>query len=138
MNTPTHASARLAAAFWLLAAAWLCANIRPGTLSAMFEWLADSRHFSHQERLAADVAALLGGEKPVASVAESEASHEPAPPLPVVPENAFKKLEAPLGRSVQVAAASCRRVDFLTENLRTGGEGRAAQPHGPPRPSGVG
>jgi hypothetical protein len=49
--------------FWLLIAAWVCANSPQAATYAVLDWVASARHFSHQQQLAREVAHLLAGEK---------------------------------------------------------------------------
>lgn len=79
--------------FWVLVLAWFCANT-PGRLSyECAVWMAHARHFSHQERLKADVASLLGGHKanPLAALARSCA--EPQPAAPAAATESLQKID---------------------------------------------
>jgi len=50
--------------FWLLIAAWFCANVPPTTTLHACAWLKGAGHFSHQQELRLSVAALLSGHAP--------------------------------------------------------------------------
>jgi hypothetical protein len=137
MNARSPHHARLAATFWLLATAWICANIRPGVPGALLSWLSESARFSHQQRLTSQVAELLGGQKPVAASAHSESpSKPPANPLALA-DSTFKKLEVPLTRPTRLLARASVTIRFSNAELGLTGWDRAAPPHGPPRAGNV-
>lgn len=79
--------------FWLLVAAWFCANAPQRLTHEWAVWMANGRHFSHQERLKADVAALLGGKKtnPLVALAKSGPVHLPETPVPTT--DSLKKID---------------------------------------------
>lgn len=125
--------------FWLLLAAWLCANSPQVAVFSVLTWLAEARSFSHQERLTVDVARLLGGaapSRPIAAAVARAQEHVPAQPLPMVPADAvFKKLELSLEKSTDVLPVALRggrhrAVAWVCPEPR-----RCAPPHGPPRVS---
>lgn len=126
-------SARYACAFVLLALGWACANVRPGTVVAVLDWVQASARFSHQQRLTLEVATLLGEMRRDAQVAKAETMPKPASKTPAVGETMFKKLEVPLAREVSVAASGDLSVEYGVAERVMRGEGRAAPPHGPPR-----
>jgi len=126
-------SARYACAFVLLALGWACANVRPGTVAAVLDWVQASARFSHQQRLTLEVATLLGETPREARVARADPASEPAPKTPAVGETMFKKLEVPLAREVAVAAREDRAAGYRAMQCAVRGEERAAPPHGPPR-----
>jgi len=122
--------------FWLLVAAWICANCPQPGLYAVVAWLAEARTFSHQQRLTAQVAVLLGSDqaaaKPQPVVAAADSSAPPAAPL--CPADAVVK-KLPL----QVENSGVRPRPSMAE-LRLGagesagtGIGRSPPPLGPPR-----
>lgn len=124
--------------FWLLVAAWLCAN-SPQTLTyELVVWGGSARHFTHQQRLTAEVASLLaGGPAPEAVVAKSESPAKPfAPPVPA--EATLKKIELAMQRAAEWlpsalrAQVRCALTQTLPDPLR------AAPPHEPPRAAFVG
>ena len=49
--------------FWLLIAAWVCANSPQAATYAVLSWMAEAGSFSHQKQLSREVAFLLAGEK---------------------------------------------------------------------------
>ena len=79
--------------FWLLVAAWFCANTPQQVIYGAALWLANGRHFSHQERLRTDVIGLLTGKKtnPLLALAKSGPVPMPAAPLP--PTDSLKKID---------------------------------------------
>jgi hypothetical protein len=76
--------------FWLLIAAWVCANSPQAATYAVLTWLAEARSFAHQQRLTVEVAFLLAGEKAPERVTRTETS-APARPPPAVPSEAVLK-----------------------------------------------
>lgn len=79
--------------FWLLLAAWFCANSPQAATYEVVVWLGNARHFSHQQRLSADVAFILAGSDAHAVIAAAKAA--PARPFaPAVPAEAtLKKID---------------------------------------------
>jgi len=94
--------------FWLLLAAWLCANSPQSATYSLIVWVKGSGHFSHQERLVADVARLLEGEgAPLALKTAGSAPARPfAPPVPA--EAVLKKLDLSAPLAAESAAPSAR------------------------------
>jgi hypothetical protein len=75
---------------WILLMAWVCANSPQPVAYRLVAWCAHARHFSHQDRLRADVALLLHGEKRAVAVQRSPAG--PALPIaPPIPDEALLK-----------------------------------------------
>lgn len=133
MMARPKAGLRLAVAFWLLAAAWLCANIRSGTVSGLITWIEESSKFSHQRRLTLEVAMLLGGEKPAEAVAKADPAPKPAPNESAVQEGPFKKLEVPLARNAGLSATPISSRTYGVNDCDVRDRARAAPPHDPPR-----
>lgn len=86
--------------FWLLVGAWLVANSPQAATWAMLDWVEGARSFTHQQRLATEVAVLLGRVKEEAAPGQglalargtAEASRNaPATTLPAGVE--LKKIE---------------------------------------------
>jgi hypothetical protein len=127
----------LAAAFWLLIAAWLCANLRPGSVGAALSWLAEGRHFTHQHRLTASVAMLLGGERETPVVAKSKPQSKP-PASPALPgEFNTRKLEYALERADRLPPPSMHKAGYFAFEPDESSELRAPPLHGPPRDLGL-
>ncbi len=79
--------------FWLLLAAWFCANSPQALTYHLIVWAKGGSHFSHQERLKADVAFLLSGRK-AAGLQKAIAAVPARPVAPPVPAEAvLKKLD---------------------------------------------
>lgn len=87
--------------FWLLIAAWVCANSPQAATYAFLTWLAEARSFAHQQRLTIEVAFLLGGEKAPERVARTENTAPAQPPPAVPPEAVLKKLPLALERATE-------------------------------------
>lgn len=121
--------------FWLLLAAWVCANTPAGAACALLGWIEQARHFSHQRKLTAHVVYLLAGEKlPAPAVTTPPVNSMPTPPLPPVsPEAMAKKVLFAPERTIAVLPPTLR-ADWPVGavNLRDGTL-RAPPPHGPPR-----
>lgn len=70
--------------FWVLIAAWLCANTPQVASWHVILWVKQAQHFSHSSRLHAEVYALLSGQTAdharhrVAQPVESETPSKPA------------------------------------------------------------
>ena len=119
--------------FWLLLAAWVCANSPQAAIYGVLGWLAEARNFSHQHRLMADVAGLLGGEKsPESTVVASAETHQNS--LPVVPaDSVLKRLDLAVQATGEFPSVMSRsQPRFAT--LRSMPDSRRAPPLlGPPR-----
>lgn len=92
--------------FWLLIAAWFCANAPQAATLHVFLWLKGSGHFSHQAELAHRVAALLSGQTKTPRTAAVTTADSAAPDRspPALPARALaKKIDLSLARS----AAPC-------------------------------
>jgi hypothetical protein len=91
-----HASLRAKTAhwpIWLLFAAWICANSPQAVTYDLIVWVHGARHFSHQQRLKADVAFILGGKKMALAVQlEKAAPSKPFAP-PIAAEAVLKKID---------------------------------------------
>ncbi len=133
MRAPLYRASGVAVAFWILAIAWLCANLQPATMRSVLTWIGDSAKFSHQQRLTVDVAELLAGEKPMPVVAKTTPASKPAPAQPVLAEVAFKKIEMLLAGSVVVPPVLVRELDYLVTGYDARPRLRPAPPYEPPR-----
>ncbi|MBL9200775.1 MAG: hypothetical protein JNL39_09730 [Opitutaceae bacterium] len=124
--------------FWLLIAAWVCANSPQAGVYAALSWLAEARTFTHQQRLVAEVAHLLGGGEAVPSAiaqtvarARSQDTSRPVPPVPA--DAVLKKIPLVLERTAEFLPPALRAdypraaSEAIPELLR------APPPHGPPR-----
>lgn len=127
--------------FWLLIAAWLCANTPEIATWHFASWLKEARHFGHQERLRDELSALLAGDSLAASAPSSRLaagtdreSPPAAPPAAASPDGAVKKILIDLGERETLAAplsddasrwpgAAARRTPARTDEV----------PHPPPR-----
>ncbi|MEI6467367.1 MAG: hypothetical protein WCQ89_21775 [Verrucomicrobiota bacterium] len=108
MQTPRRKSSPARWPFWLLIAAWICANTPQPALFATLSWLAEARHFTHQQRLSAQVAHLLGGEKMPerVDVAAGASDREPPPALPG--DSTLKKIVLALESDGEVLTPAAR------------------------------
>ena len=72
--------------FWLLLAAWLCANTPAIAVCAALAWLGEARHFAHEQRLVTDVAFVLTGHdapgRGLLAAAKQVSVPAPLPPVP--------------------------------------------------------
>jgi hypothetical protein len=125
--------------FWLLLAAWVCANSPQIATYALLTWLADARHFSHQQQLTREVAFLMAGEKsrdrPVAVVANEDPA--PAPKLPPPAGAVLKKIDLTSEGNSNLAPPASAGLRLAQVNLPAGGRLRAPPPHGPPRTAAI-
>ncbi len=96
--------------FWLLFAAWFCANSPQAAVLAALNWMEHARHFTHQQRLEREVAQLLGGKAKAAAtarLAQKESAPARAHPLAVPPDAVLKKIE--LGEPAEVMRGTLPR-----------------------------
>lgn len=77
---------------WWLIAAWFCANSPQSLTYDVVVWVGSARHFSHQQKLTAEVAFLLAGERAPQLIATvGDAPVKPFSPA-VSEEAAVKKI----------------------------------------------
>ena len=123
--------------FWLLIAAWVCANAPQAALYAGLTWLAEARSFSHQQRLTAEVAYLLGGDaaRPdrTATVAAARTDAPAKAPTAVPADAVLKKIVLALERGAEIRTPVTARGSASGEQTEDGGIGRAEPRLGPPR-----
>ncbi|WP_414662788.1 hypothetical protein [Horticoccus sp. 23ND18S-11] len=120
--------------FWLLLVAWGCANSPQVALYTVLTWAAEARTFSHQQRLTADVAHVLAGERAPGILAQAQAELPVRPPQPAIPAEAvLKKFPLSVERVAELLPPVLRAgwprapVFVFADTLR------APPPHGPPR-----
>lgn len=130
MAVRSQSTARITVAFWLLVLSWACANVRP---AAVVSWFTQARLLSHQQRLTADVSALLGGERETSSAELAGSQANGSRTKPALPGADFKKLEVPLPGPALVFGAILRDEIRLLMLSNSAGIGRAAPLHDPPR-----
>jgi hypothetical protein len=122
--------------FWLLLVAWLVANRPQSATYALLEWLGEARSFAHQQRLKADVAAILGGESVRRETRglTMAAAGEEAPPAP--PQDAvLQRIQLWLEPVPAVAPRGTRTLPRVAGRDRCPECWRAPPPHEPPRAS---
>ena len=121
--------------FFLMIAAWFCANTPQSMAFDMMVWAKGARHFSHQEQLKADVAFLLAGSnmKQIMATAKGAAA---SPVQASVPEDAVvKKIDL---SSAETRYLGFRRADGQPKSvleIAAAGSARAEPAHFPPRAS---
>jgi hypothetical protein len=121
--------------FWLLLAAWACANTPAIAVCAALTWLGEARHFSHQQRLVTDVAFVLTGHQApglgvLAAVKDLPA---PAPAAPAPAEIELKKLDLALERGTEVRPPEPQAGFFFARLAEWRDARREPPPHEPPR-----
>jgi hypothetical protein len=118
---------------WLLIAAWFCANSPQSVTYDLILWAHGATHFSHQDRLKADVAFLLAGKKtPLAVQWQKSAPTKPfAPPMPA--EGLLKKID--LYAPLEIGSLSPHLADlkFIAETDRKPDRARSEPLLPPPR-----
>jgi hypothetical protein len=123
--------------FWLLIAAWVCANAPQAALYAGLAWLAEARSFSHQQRLTVEVAYLLGGDaarpERTGAIAATRTAATPKAPTAVPADAVLKRLPLYLEQTADVlppalGAGRPREIARAAPDTL-----RAPPPHGPPR-----
>lgn len=119
--------------FWLLLAAWFCANSPQSATFSVILWAKGSRHFSHQERLRADVARLLAGTQAPSPprIARSAPARPFAAPVPA--EAVLKKLDLTAPVAVEDVAPGIRALDHSELLVRVPHGPRCEPPLPPPR-----
>jgi hypothetical protein len=118
--------------YWLLLLAWVCANSPQTATYVAITWLGDVRSFSHQERLAADVARLLtGDELPAAEIAHTERNSPPKSTMPPMP--GLTKIELATEKSLHALEPKIPMSRLDVDVVRVESALRAPPPHGPPR-----
>ena len=118
---------------WLLVLAWFCANSPQTLICTAVVWLGEARSFSHQQRLASEVAHLLVGEKPHSLLAHVH-SIPPAPAKPTLPAlPTLKKVELAAEDTVRWFAPLPPSKLRLHVPQHAASVLRAPPLHGPPR-----
>ena len=118
---------------WLLVLAWFCANSPQTLICTAVVWLGEARSFSHQQRLASEVAHLLVGEKPHSLLAHVH-SIPPAPAKPTLPAlPTLKKVELAAEDTVRWFAPLTPSKLRVHVPQHAASVLRAPPLHGPPR-----
>jgi hypothetical protein len=119
--------------FWLLIAAWVCANSPQAATYALLTWFGEARHFSHQQRLTAEVAHVFTGEKsPAMAVVALDVSERPFAPM--VPSDAtLRKIELAVERMADSPPLAVRENARVAHAIRWPDRLGEAPPHEPPR-----
>lgn len=120
--------------FWLLIAAWLCANTPQVAAWHLIVWVKNAQHFSHQAQLQVEVASLLCG-KPVAKpVALASATHTGRAPAPLAPVDfTVKKILLLLVAGGGVSPPVLISPDWAEADLQDWPAHVADVPYPPPR-----
>lgn len=118
--------------FWVLIAAWFCANTPQVAVYEAVSWLGNARHFSHQQRLQIDVVSVLTGDK---AVLHLTAADTPAKPfLPVVPTDAvLKKIELAVQSTSELLPPIACPLARVESKSQVPDSLRDRPPHEPPR-----
>lgn len=123
--------------FWLLLAAWFCANSPQAATYAVLTWLAEARSFTHQQQLTFDVVHLLAGEKTPsrrAVVVRAANDRSATMPLPSVPAAAvLKKIDLSSEKTGEVTPRLMAIGSHGPANERMLDSWRAPPPDEPPR-----
>jgi hypothetical protein len=112
---------------WLLFAAWFCVNSPQSLTYNVIVWTRGAQHFSHQERLKADVASILAGRKmPLAGHWEKAPSTRPAA-LPIPAQAVYRQIDLYAADAVEWFAPPARDLIF-PECLRTAPDRARTEP----------
>jgi hypothetical protein len=103
---------------WLLVAGWCFANCSQQVSVEFIIWVGHGRHFSHQEQLKADVAALLRGRKVDPTVTSSKSEPVRPPAAPASAESSSKKVDLFASRTVEPSAPSVQRLIQLGTSIQ--------------------
>lgn len=122
--------------FWLLIAAWVCANTPQIAAWHVIVWVKNAQHFSHQAQLRGEVALLLSGAPAPAAETETfaAATNTEAPVAPLATGDfSVKKIVLSLvsergGLSPTLASVAWREIGF-----QSGPAHVADVPYPPPR-----
>lgn len=119
--------------FWLLLAAWFCANSPQILTYELVEWVGSARQFTHQQRLTNQVVGVLTGDTPVnLTAAPVDLAHVPF--APAVPADAtLQKINLALPESVELFALTSEPNIRSSLDYRGALGARAAPPDEPPR-----
>lgn len=104
--------------FWLLVAAWCFANCSQQVSVDLMVWVSHGRHFSHQEQLKVDVAALLSGRKVDRVVTSSKSEPVRMPVAPDSTENNSKKIDLFASATVEPSAPSVKELPKWGASVR--------------------
>ena len=99
--------------FFLLVAAWICANSPQSLVSNVVEWAKGARHFSHQQQLRAEVVYLLAGPQMQAVLAASKAPSKAPATFPMPDEAVLKKIDLAAPRNFEVPACCSELCLFV-------------------------
>jgi hypothetical protein len=117
---------------WLLFAAWFCANGPQAVTYDLILWTRDAQHFTHQERLKADVAAMLSGRSGrMTAQVEKPPARPSAPPIPA--EAVLKKIDLYAAMVVTSVAPPIRSLILPTCFVRAPNRSRPEPLLPPPR-----
>lgn len=119
--------------FWLLIAAWMCANTPQVAVYTGLAWLAEARSFSHQHRLSTDVAFVLAGKPTPQRIARAVKSAPLRPVAPVPAEAVVKKIPLACESVAEVLPPALRASRPAEIAWVFPVSLRAPPPHGPPR-----
>lgn len=120
--------------FWLLIAAWICANTPQVAALHLIVWVKNAQHFSHQAQLHSEVASILSGKFVTtsvnfATVTEAEKSSPPVTPA----DFAVKKVLLSLLTEHLAVSPLSSGETWTTVYLRSSPAHVADVPYPPPR-----
>ena len=117
----------------MLVVAWLCANSPQEMTLRLATWTKDARTFSHQERLKAEVAALLSRTNAEPTQLAAQPIPSQSMTVPVVVEVVPKKIDFYSPLSVQLPLPQVRKERRREYERRPFDLARAEPPVPPPR-----
>ena len=119
--------------FWLLMAAWFCANSPQAVTYELIIWLGNARHFTHQQRLHTEVASVLAAHALGKLFATAKAAPERpfAPPIPA--DATLKKIELAVHRTSELLPPALRAVVWADLGTAPSDALCEPPPHEPPR-----
>jgi hypothetical protein len=122
--------------FWLLIAAWVCANTPQVAAWHVIVWVKNAQHFSHQAQLRGEVASLLSVDAvpAVETVAFTAATTTETPPAPLAAGDfSVKKIVLSLADERGGLSPASTAVTWTEVGLRSGPAHVADVPYPPPR-----
>lgn len=104
--------------FWILLAAWWCANTPQAATFELILWFKGAAHFSHQQQLHSDVASLLGGGRHAPRRDLSKAASQPPPSAPLLVKVTVKRVDLSVQAEDQAEAGGESGQPILATNAR--------------------
>jgi hypothetical protein len=124
--------------FWLLVAAWCCANTPQAATFELILWLKGAAYFSHQADLKAEVALILSGAPKAAHLIANQSVRETPPPAVPLAKNVTIKRVGPFLVAESIASVATGASAAIVMTNQRVPERQIARPRlRPPRLAGA-